>query len=170
MTTDIKKETRQQEEVAIILEEVLDLVKKGIDPSNIVNTLRKLDNGNLQGESKAEEKNIQVVISEFLTKIGMPAHLKGYKHAREAIIYMISNGGDTVGITKDIYPGVAKKFDTTSSRIERSIRHAIEVTWDRGDIYLFDKCFGISIDPQRGKPTNLEFIATVTEMYLLGKI
>ena len=93
----------------------------------------------------------------------MPAHIKGYHYLREAVILAIKNVDIINAVTKQLYPTVAKKHDTTSSRVERAIRHAIEVAWDRGDIDTLNSYFGYTINPGRGKPTNSEFIAMIAD-------
>ena len=93
----------------------------------------------------------------------MPSHIKGYQYIRDAIIMIYNNSSYIGGITKQLYPDIAKKFDTTPSRVERAIRHAIEVSWSRGDYDLMDEIFGHSVDFDRAKPTNSEFLATLAD-------
>lgn len=110
---------------------------------------------------------IQLEISKLLLNLGVPAHLRGYKYLRESILSVFGRS-DLYYITKDVYPVIAEKFETTTDRVERAIRHAIETSWNRGDIKLFDDLFGYSIDYDRGKPTNYEFISTVTDRVKLN--
>lgn len=113
-----------------------------------------------------EEKNnadLEVIISDIMHQIGVPAHIKGYQYLREAIILSVNNREMMGSITKLLYPTVAKKFQTTSSRVERAIRHAIEVAWDRGDVDVLSSYFGYTIQSSRGKPTNSEFIAMIAD-------
>lgn len=111
------------------------------------------------------EKKVTAVISE----IGIPAHIKGYNYLRAAIIMAIKNPETTSGgVTKIIYPTIAKMFNTSASRVERAIRHAIESTWNRGNIETLDRFFGYTIDENRGKPTNSQFIAIIAETIRLG--
>ncbi len=106
---------------------------------------------------------LEAQISHILHDIGIPAHIKGYQYLRRAIIITV-NEPDTLNyITKILYPSVAGYFDTTTSRVERAIRHAIEVAWDRGDIDVLNSYFGYTISRQRGKPTNSEFIAMIAD-------
>ena len=105
------------------------------------------------------EANVTAIIHE----IGVPAHIKGYQYLREAIIMSVTNMDMLNSITKILYPGIAKKFDTTPSRVERAIRHAIEVAWSRGKMDTLDDLFGYTISNGKGKPTNSEFIALITD-------
>ncbi|MBR5514579.1 MAG: sporulation transcription factor Spo0A, partial [Clostridia bacterium] len=95
--------------------------------------------------------------------IGVPAHIKGYQYLRTAIMMTIDDNDIINSVTKILYPSVAKKYSTTSSRVERAIRHAIEVAWDRGDIDTLNSYFGYTIHNSRGKPTNSEFIAMIAD-------
>lgn len=106
-------------------------------------------------------------ITEVLSTLGMPANLLGYKYLRAAIQMAVKNPDLLSSITKVIYPTVAKEFGTTASNVERSIRHAIEVAWDRGDIERLHNRFGYSVDPNRGRPTNAEFISRIVDDLLL---
>ena len=105
--------------------------------------------------------NLQISISKMLHELGMPSHIKGYQYIREAISMVYDNPDIVGGITKELYPELATKFDTTVSRVERAIRHAIEVSWNRGDWDLMEEIFGHSVDI--AKPTNSEFIVTVAD-------
>ena len=107
--------------------------------------------------------NLQVSISRMLHELGMPSHIKGYQYIREAILMVYDNPEIVGGITKELYPELATKFDTTVSRVERAIRHAIEVSWNRGDWDLMEDVFGHSVDIDKAKPTNSEFIVTVAD-------
>lgn len=107
--------------------------------------------------------NLELRVSEILHQIGVPAHIKGYHYLRDSIILSIKEPEIINAITKQLYPSVAKKFATTSSRVERAIRHAIEVAWDRGDVDILNSYFGYTIHISRGKPTNSEFIAMIAD-------
>lgn len=107
--------------------------------------------------------NLQISISRTLHELGMPSHIKGYQYIREAISMVYDNPEIVGGITKELYPELATKFDTTVSRVERAIRHAIEVSWNRGDWDLMEDVFGHSVDIDKAKPTNSEFIVTVAD-------
>ena len=106
---------------------------------------------------------IEVKVTEILHEIGVPAHIKGYNYLRDSIIMSIENPDIINAVTKQLYPGVAKKYETTSSRVERAIRHAIEVAWDRGDVDELNSYFGYTIHNDRRKPTNSEFIAMIAD-------
>lgn len=106
---------------------------------------------------------IEVKVTEILHEIGVPAHIKGYNYLRDSIIMSIETPDIINAVTKQLYPGVAKKYETTSSRVERAIRHAIEVAWDRGDVDVLNSYFGYTIHNDRGKPTNSEFIAMIAD-------
>ncbi len=109
------------------------------------------------------EKNIDMSISKILHSLGIPSHIKGYQYIRDGIYMMYKEPNLIGGITKELYPEIALKYQTTSSRVERAIRHAIEVSWNRGDYDLMEEIFGHSVDYDRAKPTNSEFIATVAD-------
>ena len=109
------------------------------------------------------DSELEIMITEIIHQIGIPAHIKGYKYLREAIILSIKDTEMINSITKLLYPTVAKNNATTSSRVERAIRHAIEVAWDRGDIRVLDAYFGYTVQKNRGKPTNSEFIAMISD-------
>lgn len=114
-------------------------------------------------EGPISDNDLELMITEIIHQIGVPAHIKGYHYLREAIMLSIKNEEVINSITKLLYPTVAKKFSTTSSRVERAIRHAIEVAWDRGDIDVLNAYFGYTINTDRGKPTNSEFIAMIAD-------
>lgn len=107
--------------------------------------------------------DLEVLVSDIMHQIGVPAHIKGYQYLREAIILSINDTEMMNSVTKVLYPTVAKHFSTTSSRVERAIRHAIEVAWDRGDVDVLSSYFGYTIQNTRGKPTNSEFIAMISD-------
>lgn len=108
-------------------------------------------------------QDVEMIVTKIFHQIGVPAHIKGYHYLREAIMMAIKDIDIINSITKQLYPSVAKKFDTTSSRVERAIRHAIEVAWDRGDVDILNSYFGYTIHNSRGKPTNSEFIALIAD-------
>ncbi len=118
-----------------------------------------------------EEKDskIELAISRVLHSLGIPSHIRGYQYIRESIYMMYENPDMIGGVTKCIYPEVAMRFDTTASRVERAIRHAIEVSWARGDYDLMDELFGHSVDFDRSRPTNSEFIATIADNLRVNK-
>lgn len=110
---------------------------------------------------------LRVQVTEILHEIGVPAHIKGYHYLRDSIIMAIENPEIINAVTKQLYPSVAKQYSTTSSRVERAIRHAIEVAWDRGDVDVLNSYFGYTIHNGRGKPTNSEFIAMIADKLCL---
>ena len=112
---------------------------------------------------KSHNSSIEPRITKMLHSLGVPSHIKGYQYIRESIMLMYSNPYIIGGITKELYPEVAARYKTTSSRVERAIRHAIEVSWNRGDYEYMEELFGHSVDYDRAKPTNSEFIATVAD-------
>lgn len=107
--------------------------------------------------------SMEVKVTQILHQIGVPAHIKGYHYLRDSIIMSVETPEIINAVTKKLYPSVAKKYETTSSRVERAIRHAIEVAWDRGDIDILNSYFGYTIHTGRGKPTNSEFIAMISD-------
>lgn len=109
------------------------------------------------------DTDLEFMVTEIIHQIGVPAHIKGYNYLRESIILAIKNAEIINSVTKTLYPTVAKEHSTTSSRVERAIRHAIEVAWDRGDINVLNSYFGYTIHNNRGKPTNSEFIAMISD-------
>ena len=118
-----------------------------------------------------EPSDLESQVTEIIHRIGVPAHIKGYQYLRTAIMMTIEDNDLINAVTKVLYPAVAKKYQTTSSRVERAIRHAIEVAWDRGDIDTLNAFFGYTIQNERGKPTNSEFIAMIADnMRLKNKI
>ena len=115
-------------------------------------------------------KELKLRVTEILHEIGVPAHIMGYQYLREAIIVVIKHPPIINDITKVLYPHVAKTFQTTPSRVERAIRHAVEVAWDRGDLDTLQRWFGYTISNTKGKPTNSEFIALVADKILLEEV
>jgi two-component system response regulator (stage 0 sporulation protein A) len=111
--------------------------------------------------------SLEMRVTEIIHQIGVPAHIKGYQYLRDAIIMSINDDDIINAVTKRLYPAVAKKHATTSSRVERAIRHAIEVAWDRGDVDVLNSYFGYTIHNGRGKPTNSEFIAMISDRFRL---
>ena len=110
-----------------------------------------------------KQNNLQISITKILHELGIPSHIKGYQYIREGIGIIYEHPETIGGITKELYPELANKFDTTVSRVERAIRHAIEVSWNRGDWDLMEEIFGHSVDIDKAKPTNSEFIVTIAD-------
>ena len=117
----------------------------------------------LNNSSPITDTDLELMITEIMHQIGVPAHIKGYHYLRDAIMLSIKDPEMINAITKILYPGIAKKHSTTSSRVERAIRHAIEVAWDRGNVDVLNSYFGYTIHTNRGKPTNSEFIAMISD-------
>ena len=117
----------------------------------------------------AADTDLEIVISDIMHELGVPAHIKGYQYLREAITLTVNSPDMMSSVTKVLYPTVAKTFSTTASRVERAIRHAIEVAWDRGDIDVLSSYFGYTIQNSRGKPTNSEFIAMISDKLRLKR-
>lgn len=109
------------------------------------------------------EHDLEKDVTEIIHEIGVPAHIKGYQYLREAIMMSVNDAEMLNSITKILYPTIAKKFQTTPSRVERAIRHAIEVAWSRGKMETLDAMFGYTINTGKGKPTNSEFIALIAD-------
>ena len=137
-----------------------------------INYKSQLSNGKEQNPKGIidykDNSSMEVKITEILHQIGVPAHIKGYHYLRNSIMMSIENPEIINSVTKQLYPSVAHNFETTSSRVERAIRHAIEVAWDRGDIDILNSYFGYTIHNSRGKPTNSEFIAMISDRLRLS--
>jgi two-component system response regulator (stage 0 sporulation protein A) len=124
------------------------------------------DKKKINAYEKSEEQgggNLEQIVTDMIHEVGVPAHIKGYQYLREAIIMSVNDMDMLNSITKVLYPTIAKRFDTTSSRVERAIRHAIEVAWSRGKMDTIDELFGYTVSHGKGKPTNSEFIALITD-------
>jgi len=117
----------------------------------------------IYNEKANEELSLEVKITEILHEVGVPAHIKGYQYLRTSIIDVVNNIELLGAITKELYPMIAQKYTTTPSRVERAIRHAIEVAWTRGKIETINNIFGYTIHNNKGKPTNSEFIAMISD-------
>ena len=114
------------------------------------------------------KRDLEKDVTEMIHELGVPAHIKGYQYLREAIMMSVEDMDMLNSITKILYPSIAKKFDTTPSRVERAIRHAIEVAWSRGHIETIDELFGYTVNNKKGKPTNSEFIALIADKLRLA--
>ncbi|EGW36419.1 sporulation transcription factor Spo0A, partial [Desulfosporosinus sp. OT] len=108
-------------------------------------------------------KNLEVEVTRMIHQMGVPAHVKGYQYLRDAIVSVVLNVSLLGAVTKELYPMIAAKYQTTPSRVERAIRHAIELAWDRGNVDFMNRFFGYTINVDRGKPTNSEFVAMVAD-------
>jgi two-component system response regulator (stage 0 sporulation protein A) len=121
------------------------------------------------GEETEQDRNaaLEARVTAIIHEVGVPAHIKGYQYLREAILIAVYDMDVINAVTKVLYPEVAKRFGTTASRVERAIRHAIEVAWDRGDLETLQKYFGYTVSNAKGKPTNSEFIAMISDRLVL---
>ncbi len=120
-------------------------------------------------EMKVVKSNkIESEVSVLLHDLGIPTHVRGYQYIREGVMLLYASDGISSLVTKEIYPKIANKYQTTSSRVERAIRHAIEISWSRGDIKLMEDLFGNSIDFDRSRPTNSEFLSTLADKFKLN--
>ena len=113
--------------------------------------------------SENKERELELTVTDIIHEVGVPAHIKGYHYVRDAIIMAVEDPEIINAVTKRLYPTIAQKYSTTASRVERAIRHAIEVAWDRGDLDVLNSYFGFTVNNQRGKPTNSEFIAMIAD-------
>ena len=124
--------------------------------------------GGLEPE-RDDGAGLEARVTSIIHEVGVPAHIKGYQYLREAIIIAVKDMDVINAVTKVLYPEVAKRFGTTASRVERAIRHAIEVAWDRGDLETLQKYFGYTVSNAKGKPTNSEFIAMIADRLQLER-
>jgi len=140
---------------------------KPINASSLARHIENLLPASLAFSSSVGEEyganDIEAQVTKIIHQIGVPAHIKGYQYLRTAIILTVNDSEIINSVTKILYPTVAKKYQTTTSRVERAIRHAIEVAWDRGDIEVLNSYFGYTVQNNRGKPTNSEFIAMIAD-------
>ena len=142
-------------------------ILKPFDPASLIGHINSLikHNQNEIGErnNNSDSSDMEAQVTKIIHQIGVPAHIKGYQYLRSAILMTIDDNDVINSVTKVLYPTVAKKYQTTTSRVERAIRHAIEVAWDRGDVDTLNSYFGYTIQNSRGKPTNSEFIAMIAD-------
>lgn len=145
---------------------------KPVSPKSVAKRISRLSSWKTEKKKREHsmftESDMDVVISDIMRQIGVPAHIKGYQYLRTAIKLSVNDSEMLGSVTKILYPTVAKMYSTTSSRVERAIRHAIEVAWDRGDVDVLSSYFGYTIQSQRGKPTNSEFIAMIADKLKLS--
>lgn len=153
-------------------------VLKPFDLDTLANRIRQLfTNGVTVSKSTAQSpaitpavrtRSLDVDVTNIIHQMGVPAHIKGYQYLRDAILLVVNEVNLLGAVTKELYPMIAEKYQTTPSRVERAIRHAIELAWDRGNVEMMNKFFGYTINIQRGKPTNSEFIAMVADKLRIG--
>lgn len=136
--------------------------------SAVVERVRQMVTGARPAED-TRGQGLESTVTAIIHEIGVPAHIKGYQYLREAIMITVEDMDVINAVTKVLYPEVAKRFGTTASRVERAIRHAIEVAWDRGDLETLQKYFGYTVSNAKGKPTNSEFIAMIADRLQLQR-
>lgn len=146
-------------DMATLTERLRDLVEE----QGLGNVSEPLYYKNSMARNNSIATPIEVRVTNIIHDVGVPAHIKGYQYIREAILLAVENQDIINSITKALYPTLATKFKTTPSRVERAIRHAIEVAWNRGQIEMHDKIFGYTVNSNKGKPTNSEFIAMIAD-------
>jgi two-component system response regulator (stage 0 sporulation protein A) len=151
-----------------ITQRVVDLgadyyILKPFDLAVLAKRIRQIANQHTSRPAPPEARKLDVEVTGVLHEIGIPAHIKGYLYLREAVCLVVQRVELLGGVTKELYPSIAKKYTTTPSRVERAIRHAIEVAWNRGNVDFIHGLFGHTVNSDRGKPTNSEFIAMVAD-------
>lgn len=140
------------------------IIKKPFTPDSLESIINKIVNNHNKSDT-----SLKIEITDLLHSLGIPSHIKGYSYIRDGIEMMFLDESLVGSITKELYPTIAEHYSTTSSRVERAIRHAIEVSWVRGDYALMEEIFGNSVDYDRAKPTNSEFLATLADRLKLQK-
>ncbi len=150
-------------EIDLLIKRIRDLKNVSKTPANFVNRDVIKSNYINMDNSKPKEDNLEALVTNIIHEVGVPAHIKGYQYLRDGIIMVIENIDVLNQITKQLYPDLAKKHKTTPSRVERAIRHAIEVAWNRGQIDVVESIFGYTVNSNKGKPTNSEFIAMIAD-------
>jgi len=151
-------------EIDLLIKRIRDL--KNINKNNQVNYIAKDFNKTAyinMNNTKSKEDNLEALVTNIIHEVGVPAHIKGYQYLRDGIIMVVEDIDVLNQITKQLYPDLAKKHKTTPSRVERAIRHAIEFAWNRGQIDVVESIFGYTINANKGKPTNSEFIAMIAD-------
>jgi two-component system response regulator (stage 0 sporulation protein A) len=141
-------------------------LRKPVDIASLADRIQQVSKPNFLQNSNLvmdEELELELRVTNIIHEIGVPAHIKGYQYLREAIMMTVKDMEAINAITKILYPTVAKRYKTTSSRVERAIRHAIEVAWDRGDVETLQSFFGYTVSGVKGKPTNSEFISMIAD-------
>ena len=136
-------------------------------PETVVTRIRQVSQSIAQDREQDRRQDLSARVTAVLHDVGVPAHIKGYQYVREAILIAVQDMDVINAVTKVLYPEVAKRFHTTPSRVERAIRHAIEVAWDRGDLETLQGYFGYTVNSAKGKPTNSEFIAMIADRLVL---
>ena len=149
-------------EVDLLIKRIREL--KNRDTGKEYNFIRReIKSSYINLENTKKEDNLEALVTNIIHEVGVPAHIKGYQYLRDGIIMVIQNIDVLNQITKQLYPDLAKKYKTTPSRVERAIRHAIEVAWNRGRVDIMESVFGYTVNANKGKPTNSEFIAMIAD-------
>ena len=177
---EINKDEVMEEAIGLGAEYV---ILKPFERTSLIKKIRQIKNGKLlsdqekfiklEEEHQDEKYRLEIIVTNVIHEIGVPAHIKGYQYLRDSIIMSVNDMDILNSITKQLYPTIAKMHNTTPSRVERAIRHAIEVAWNRGKMDTINELFGYSIQAGKGKPTNSEFIALIADKIRLeykGKI
>ena len=149
----------------VLMKRIRELIDKPVEKkANIPIVTKEVKNNYVDiNDQSTKEEILEIKVTNIIHEIGVPAHIKGYQYLRDGIIMVVNNIEIINQITKQLYPDLAKKYKTTPSRVERAIRHAIEVAWNRGQIETVDSIFGYTVNSNKGKPTNSEFIAMVAD-------
>jgi two-component system response regulator (stage 0 sporulation protein A) len=147
------------------------IIQKPFNARTVVERVRQITNRmpELTAKTAVQERSLESTVTDILRGIGIPAHLKGFKYLREAIVLTVNDMDIINSMTKVLYPTVAERFNTNWGLVERDIRSAVEVAWDRGDIEALQKLFGYTVSGKRGKPTNTEFIALIADKIYLDQ-
>ena len=166
MTKGQHNEKKLFTDIKLLLKRIKDL--KNYQPSQFKNVTMmsreiKAPYIDIPEKGKKNQENLEALVTNVIHEVGVPAHIKGYQYLRDAIILSVNDVEMLNSITKILYPTIAKKYQTTPSRVERAIRHAIEVAWDRGDLDTLQRFFGYTVSNTKGKPTNSEFIALIAD-------
>ncbi len=150
----------------VLMKRIRELVNNPAEPKikpQMINTKEQKSNYVVINNQASKEEILEIKVTNIIHEIGVPAHIKGYQYLRDGIIMVVNNIEVINQITKQLYPDLAKKYKTTPSRVERAIRHAIEVAWNRGQIETVESIFGYTVNSNKGKPTNSEFIAMIAD-------
>ncbi len=149
-------------EIELLIKRIKEIKNK--DTGKEYNFIRKeIKSTYINLENTKKEDNLEALVTNIIHEVGVPAHIKGYQYLRDGIIMVVENIDVLNQITKQLYPDLAKKYKTTPSRVERAIRHAIEVAWNRGRVDIMESVFGYTVNANKGKPTNSEFIAMIAD-------
>lgn len=151
-------------DITLLIQRIKDIKYfKPEEKNDVVTSTKELKTQYIHVKNKTDKENLEALVTNVIHEVGVPAHIKGYQYLREAIIMVVNNINMINQITKELYPEIAFKFNTTPSRVERAIRHAIEVAWGRGDQQVVESIFGYTVSASKGKPTNSEFIAMIAD-------